>query len=403
MVRLVDWEKQGRARSSFVNRNEQPCGASPTFRGNFKCENERTVILATASPTRALAQYGHRRSLGERRGMRETGESIAVRSVCQRDFLREFTDQSFALPLRKKLTQNGRELFRTKTLIRVIIGQYGFNSMDTIRFGNKMKTMVMLIIFCGVHAFLLAEDTEVFLPEDELPPSQMANVTVIAQGPKIHKLCFPLGMLGESYTGVLQKADSIVAGEISSVTPVGITCLDDWYVNGTSPLFWYQVTCEIKKTIKGDFPFAHMRFITCYGSHRQTWPYIKGFCYRFGLKKSGGEWNVIAQVRTSSFFPYRIEDRISYNEAKREMKKIDFSRWDKFIFERNCACDKKCLDVSVEKGEYIAVTFAGDSLFGGLDADYSKDITVKYYSLNTGTQVENPVKDSGHPCRVPSP
>lgn len=212
---------------------------------------------------------------------------------------------------------------------------------------------------------------------------------VLAVNPTGGRIPFPLGMLGESYVDLLKRADTVIAVSVVEVMPIGITGLDEWYVNGTSPLLWYQVKCEIKAVVRGSFPFSSMQFVTCYGRHRHVWPYVKGFCYRLGMGRQEGEWIITSQVRACPLPPYSPEDHVAYDDLKRERPGIDLTRWEALIAESQKKSPAKCVDIAVEKNQYFMMTFAGQSLLGGLDVDYGRGASVQVYSWTTGAQLDS--------------
>lgn len=238
-----------------------------------------------------------------------------------------------------------------------------------------------------VAAAVQASDLAVQLPGASVPPSA-SNVLVLANSTADIRLPFPLGMEGESYVDLLKRADTVLAVSIVEVIPIGITSLEEWYANGTTPLLWYRVKCQVKAVIRGTSPSSPMQFVTCYGRHRHVWPYVKGFCYRLGMDNIERKWSIVAQVRTCPFPPYSLEDHVAFDDLKRGKSGIDLTRWETLIAERQKKSTTRCLDIAVEKNRYLMMTFAGQSLLGGLDVDYGRGVSVQAYSWTTGVQLD---------------
>jgi len=235
-------------------------------------------------------------------------------------------------------------------------------------------------------------------------PFTSSNLLVVATNLRDGLMPYPLEMLGESYVDILKKAETVVAASIVEVIPFAITQIDECYVNHQGPVFWYRVKCEIKAVIRGRFQCSTMEFITCFGPHRNVWPYVRGFTYHFGMSKKDGCWVINSQVRACPIFPYKIEDHASYYDMKKLWPTVDQARWDLMV---NSAYNSstRLLDVSVEKNQYLIMTFEGSALLAmGLNLeDYGRSVSIRVWSLATGTQLEFNELPNADSAKTPLP
>lgn len=211
-------------------------------------------------------------------------------------------------------------------------------------------------------------------------PATASNVLFLSENPIGGRAPFAMGMLGESYVERLKQAEVVVAASIIDCILIGVTCLDRLKDFGTGPMLWYQVNCSIEKVVRGSFPFDGMTFFTCFRAHRVSWPYVREFCYHFGLETRQGKWVIIGQVRACPLPPYNVEDHVSYFDFKRRNPGMNLSRWEGLIDQALKNSETRWLDISVEKNRYLLMTFAGKSLLGGLDVNYSEGVSIRIYS-----------------------
>lgn len=246
----------------------------------------------------------------------------------------------------------------------------------------KYKIIVLMLVVLAAR--IQASDITVHLPEHLIPSDVIpSNAMILAVCPSNVSLPFPLGMFGAMDKDVLNLADTVIVASVVEVVPIGITGLDEWYFHRSGHVIWYRVKCEVKDIIRGKFPFSSIKFVTCYGSHRVTWPYVKGFCYRFGMDNQNGKWIISAQVRACPFLPYSLEDHVAYDNLIRRKPSIDLTRWNALIGETEKFSGARCLDVSVEKNKFLIMTFAGHSVLGDVDVDYGQGATWRVFSWAT--------------------
>lgn len=194
----------------------------------------------------------------------------------------------------------------------------------------------------------------------------------------------PLEMEGESYAHLLSEADAVVAVIIRDVVPLGITLLDRWYRTGEGPLIWYRVTCSIESVLRGEVSAATVDFVTCYGRHRHSWPYVRGYAYQLGLRRREGQWAISAQVRTSPIRPHdpggmRRPTRSEYAQLSHDLIRP--------LVEET---GRRLLDVVIIENRFLILTLEGESLLGGLDADYGRSVVIRAYAWPDGTKLPTP-------------
>lgn len=221
-----------------------------------------------------------------------------------------------------------------------------------------------------------------------LVPFTTSNLLIVATSLRDGKMPYPLEMLGESYVDMVKTADTVVAASIIEVVPFAITQIDELYYNNKGPVFWYRVKCDIKAVIRGRFQSSTMEFITCFGPHRDVWPYVRGFTYHFGMNNKDGNWIINSQVRACPMFPYRVEDHATYGDVKKLSSTGDLARWETLVRIAESP-SRRPLDVSVEKNQYLVVTTEGREFLGGLNAvDYGRSASIRVYSLTTGALLD---------------
>jgi len=103
-------------------------------------------------------------------------------------------------------------------------------------------------------------------------------------------------------------------------------------------------------------------------------------------------------------FPYKIEDHAFYYDMKKVLPAVDWARWDLVV---NSAYNSstRLLDVSVEKNQYLIMTFQGSELLAtGLNLeDYGRSVSIRVWSLATGTQLEFTELPNADPATTPPP
>lgn len=250
------------------------------------------------------------------------------------------------------------------------------------RFGNNMKNILMLALFATSVA------TKAFCVVVQLPRVEIqgdgTDIMVVTDATNRYELPTPQDMLGETCVdmrdkvAVIEKAKTVVAASIVEVVPIAITALRGWYDQSdpSGPLFWYRIKCEIKDTIRGNFPFSDLEFVATYGGDRLYWPFVRGYSYYFIMDEREGGWIITSKYRTCPLPPYKLEDHVSYYGMKRTNPNFDWSQSDEIIKKAEEQEGKKCRDVSFEKNKYLIMTFAGKDLWGGLNIDYGKSVVI---------------------------
>ena len=278
----------------------------------------------------------------------------------------------------------------------------GLKSMAETRFGETMRKYILALTLLAVTA--KGADCVVRLPSVEIPQPISDSMFLPHGNQGDVKLPFALGMLGEPDAEYLAdtfgRVETVVAATITSVVPICFACLDDGIVN---QLIWYRVEFEVNAVMKGSFPSPSFKFVTCWGHHRNVWPYVKGFCYHLGMDFHDGEWNVVEQARACPFPPYNLADHVRGWVFLQNNP--DAARWKELIGKREKLASARCLDIAIENNKYLIMTFPGEELFGGLDVDYGSGVRIEVYSLENGDAVSPTVlpwvrKDLGVPDYV---
>ncbi len=245
----------------------------------------------------------------------------------------------------------------------------------------------------AVLAFLLAITLPAFAHDVKVKLRELAVTTssihIIDQEEKSVVAKFPvaLGMAGESYDEKLKEAKTIVVASIVEVNLLAITALENWDLDGEGPLLWYRVVCKVHEVKRGAFASETFQFITCYGAHRVTWPYVRGFAYQFGIDEGerDGDWWLIGQVRTSRFPPYDVDSFLDYGglnaKGRRKLGAVDA-----FITKKFGDVYSTSSEVSIEN-EYVVVTSLRKS-FTGFGYDYGRRASVEIYLIKTGEMLD---------------
>lgn len=243
----------------------------------------------------------------------------------------------------------------------------------------KLSSLLFLLfISTAVCAFSVEVHLRRWKHEDTV-----SDLLLITDSTNSYELPTPPFELGESCTNlndkiaVLGRSDTVIAASISEVVPIAITGLQDLYIDGfSSPLFWYRVKCDVKNVVKGVFPFSSVEFVATYSADRIAWQFVKGYAFHFGLKETEEGWTVERYFRSCPIAPFRIEDHINYYKMRRENPDYDWSQPDAVIKEAEDRVGRWCRDASLEKGQYFILTFDGDKLWGNLNIDYGKSVTI---------------------------
>lgn len=239
----------------------------------------------------------------------------------------------------------------------------------------------MLLLLMG-SSKALAADIEVklwSLPLDYV----VKDILLITDVTNRYTLPTPPFELGETRTNLAQRIASfdkyhtVIAATIEDVMPIAITGLQNrnsWGVR--APLFWYRIKCKVNDVVKGDFPHRTMEFVATYGSDRMSWQFVHGYTFYWGLEQQDDAWIIRNYQRTCRLPPYRMEDYIGYYEMKRNNPDYDWSQPDAVIKEAEEKVGRWCRDAAIEKQKYLIMTFKGDELWGNLQEDYGKSVTI---------------------------
>ena len=246
--------------------------------------------------------------------------------------------------------------------------------------GIAAALCMMLIPY--ISATVLASDIEVKLRAIPCEYT-VKDLLLITETTNRYELPTPPFQLGESRTNLAQKiasfekCETVVAATIEDVIPIAITGLQNLSNWGTrDPLFWYRIKCKVNDVVKGDFPHASMEFVATYGGDRLFWQFVRGYAFYWGLVKHEDGWMIKEYHRTSPFPPYKMEDHIWYHEMKRNNPDFDWSQPDAVIKQAEDKVGRWCRDAAIEKQKYLIMTFQGDELWGNLQYDYGKSVTI---------------------------
>lgn len=250
-----------------------------------------------------------------------------------------------------------------------------------VLFGNmKILNLLLMFFYCSLASY--ASHIEVQLPwrTNNHIASDLILITGVTTN---YVLPTPLFQLGETHTNINEKLsalecmDVVVAGTVVEVVPIAITGLKEWYnQSAAGPLYWYRIKCEVADIIKGVFPSSSFEFVATYGIDRRHWQFVQGYAFYFGMQEGENGLTIMHSFRTSPLPPYKIEDHVNYFQLKRENPDFDWSQSDAFINQVCMKMGRKRRDVSIEKSEYLLITFNGDELWGGLNIDYGKSVTI---------------------------
>ena len=244
-----------------------------------------------------------------------------------------------------------------------------------------MKTLILLILLC-TSATIYASHLEDQLPwrEEHHSVSDLLLVTDVTNN---YRLPTPLFQLGDTHTNLseklvsLESMDVVVAATIVEVVPIAMTGIKEWYnQSAAGPLYWYRIKCEVMDVIKGDFPGSSFEFVATYGVDRRFWQFVQGHAFYYGMQEGENGYTIKLYFRTCPLPPYKIEDHANYFQMKRDNPDYDWNSADAFI---NKLCEevgRRRRDVSIEKNKYLLITFDGDELWGGLNIDYGKSVTI---------------------------
>lgn len=248
-------------------------------------------------------------------------------------------------------------------------------------YGDSMKYFIIAFLL-NISVTMKASPAEVHLRRIKFEYTGSDRLLVTGITNKF-ELPSPLFELGEPRTNLsekiaaLEKIDTVVSATIEEVIPIAITGLQDRYLNGySSPLYWYRIKCEVRDIVKGDFPASSLEFVATHDGNRPAWQFVRGYAFYFGLKESEEGWGVERFFRSSPLPPYRMEDHIDYFKMRRENPDFDWSQSDVLIKQTEQEIGRWCRDASLEKGKYLIMTFDGDKLWGNLNIDYGKSVTI---------------------------
>jgi len=260
-----------------------------------------------------------------------------------------------------------------------------------IESGDKMKfEKTAVTLFLSVLASLNCFSDKV---EVHLQPTRVGELTfpatnlwtVLKCPPPEYEIFFPLGMpFSQSiFTNEVMLSDVISIIAISKVALVSVTDINQ---EDCGPIFYYKIEGSVIKIIKGTFSHNKIEFMCQYGANRgrETWPYVKGFYYYFGLNHHATDsWQITGQIRVCPLSPYREDGLVSFwdwqkNNDPQKSSKI-YKIWSKAF-----SSDKRLLDSSVINNDFLILTFSGESYYGQLDdcTNYN-DVSIKVYSLKT--------------------
>ena len=247
-----------------------------------------------------------------------------------------------------------------------------------------MKYLFYKYVSIILTAFLTSNllSLEVHLPETVMPASAVSNnIMTVSEATLDTMWYFPLGIDVVSYNKEVEQSDVIVVANIIDVSLLGVTGVYDLY--GYDSAAWHRIKCEILEVKKGEFVPKAIEFNVSYMRHRNSWPYIKGHSYYFGLGKQGSIWELKGQIRCSSIPPYKIEDRVSYYEYKKSHQSTDFAALDTFIdvFKNSGKYYPLYTDISIESDKYVIVPSISGIPFG-IDIYFGKGVSISVYSLS---------------------
>ena len=216
------------------------------------------------------------------------------------------------------------------------------------------------------------------VPNTEVEPWSFSD---IARSIIMREYPFAGGILGDGTAMSFEDSELVVAVSITNVSTEALFFVHEPTSLGGDRIYWHKVTCEVLAVIKGETSPKVIEFLACRDRHRVHWPYVRGFCYILGLKNVNGEWEIVSQQRTCPLSPYKPSDHCSFPdgirgtiaEADVEWAKDTVARW---IRKKG----EQCLDVSMEKNEYLVLTFASKSFHG--IPDYSEGVSIVVFSLS---------------------
>jgi len=251
---------------------------------------------------------------------------------------------------------------------------------------KSLNNWTMILAFYGFMS-CFANGVEVYLPPTKISDLTMpvTNLwTVLPSPPPEHEIRLPLGMpFGQSiHTNEVNSSEVIVVATIARVVLVAITELDK--INGQN--CYYRIICDVKKVSKGNFPHPQIEFLCQYGFERplESWPYVKGFCYRFGLnRKPDGYWQIAGQIRVSPFAPYQHSD---LNRFAEWLNRLDLRKSNKFrkIKSKAYHSERVLLDSVVVNNKLLIFTYSGKSHYGELDRGRNyDDVVFEIYNVET--------------------
>ena len=247
---------------------------------------------------------------------------------------------------------------------------------------TSITAALYMMLLPYVSATALASDIEVKLRA--LPCEySVRDLLLITDTTNRYALPTPPFGLGDTRTNLaqrvasLEKYNTVIAATIEEVIPTAITGLQERYMDGySSPLFWYRIKCQVNDVVKGDFPHTNIEFVATYGGDRIAWQFVRGYAFYWGLEQNEDGWMIREYHRTSPLTPYKMENHIGYFEMKRNNPDFDWSQPDAVIKQAEDKVGRWCRDAAIEKNKYMIMTFSGDELWGDLQEDYGKSVTI---------------------------
>ena len=103
---------------------------------------------------------------------------------------------------------------------------------------------------------------------------------------------------------------------------------------------------------------------------------MRGYAFYWGMEKRDEGWTIMEYHRTSPLPPYKMNDHIWYHEMKRNNPDFDWSQPDAVIKQAEDRVGRWCRDAAIEKKKYLIMTFSGDELWGDLQEDFGKSVTI---------------------------
>lgn len=246
-------------------------------------------------------------------------------------------------------------------------------------------TALFLSIYTGAYA------VEIFLPSRKISEltEKPSHLWIKVSPPALNQsIAFPISdEFGYNTCSTnFDLSEVLVVAQITKVKLITVTDIDRL---GFGSIYFYRVHARLKSVLRGSFPDNSVEFVCQYGFERPpfSWPYVKGFCYYFGLSRAANNnWEIRNQVRTSPLPPYARKDICSY--------------WDwQLEFPNSSASVRKAvewpdseglLDAVVVKEKFVVLTYSGDSIYGLLDMNTNYDgVKFRIFDVQTGKMLRD--------------